>query len=137
MRSKSFLYLLLLAIGCTGTKRASMSSGQLNGIWVPVKQEFAGAAMPPAVYAKQQLIIRDNIYIFNAESEDKGKLQYRDGKMDIYGREGVNKGKHFTTIYKLENGELTVCYDLSGKTYPESYDTKGKPMFFLSVYRKK
>ena len=137
MRSVSFICLFFLVIGCTGTKKAFMSSNQLNGTWVPVKQEFGGKAMPPAAYVNQQLVIKDSIYIFNAESEDKGIVQYMKGKMDIYGREGVNKGKHFTAIYKLENGELTICYDLSGKAYPESYDTKGKPMFFLSVYRKK
>ena len=29
--------------------------------------------------------------------------------MDIYGREGVNAGKHFTAIYKMESDQLTIC----------------------------
>ena len=56
--------------------------------------------------------------------------------MDIYGKEGVNTGKHFTAIYQFENGKLTVCYNLSGDSYPETFETKGKPMFFLSVFNK-
>jgi hypothetical protein len=57
--------------------------------------------------------------------------------MDIFGKEGVNSGKHFTAIYKLENEYLTICYNLSGNAYPETFETKGKPMYFLSVFKKK
>jgi uncharacterized protein (TIGR03067 family) len=57
--------------------------------------------------------------------------------MDIYGKEGVNNGKHYTAIYKLENGQLSICYNLKGDSYPGSFDTKGKPLFFISVFRKK
>lgn len=56
--------------------------------------------------------------------------------MDIYGKEGVNTGKHFMAIYKLEYGELSVCYKLKGDKYPEGYDTKASPLYFLSVFRK-
>jgi len=56
--------------------------------------------------------------------------------MDVYGREGVNAGKHFTSIYKLENEQLSVCYNLGGDSYPESFDTKGKPKYFLAVFKR-
>ena len=56
--------------------------------------------------------------------------------MDIYGKEGVNSGKHFTAIYKFEEGLLTICYNLSGDRYPEAFETKGKPMYFLSVFKR-
>jgi hypothetical protein len=56
--------------------------------------------------------------------------------MDIYGREGVNAGKHFTCIYKYENEELTVCYNLKGDSYPQAFETKDKPLFFLSAFKK-
>ncbi len=56
--------------------------------------------------------------------------------MDIYGKEGVNTGKHFTAIYKIENGQLTICYNLLGNIYPEAFETKGKPMYFLSLFKK-
>lgn len=108
-----------------------------NGTWVPVKQEFSGNELPPSVYEKQKLIISDSNYTVIAESVDKGIIKYTgDNKMDIYGKEGPNTGKHFTAIYKLENGQLTVCYNLMGDSYPEAFDTKGKPLFFLSVFKK-
>jgi hypothetical protein len=48
----------------------------------------------------------------------------------------VNTGKHFTAIYKYENEELTICYNLAGDSYPQSFDSKGKPMYFLAVFKK-
>lgn len=108
----------------------------LNGTWIPVKEEIGGAALPPAAFATQKLVISDSNYTFTAESVDKGVVMYNDDKMDIYGKEGVNTGKHFTAIYKYEDGQLTICYNLRGDSYPEAYDTKGKPLFFLCVFKK-
>jgi uncharacterized protein (TIGR03067 family) len=56
--------------------------------------------------------------------------------MDILGKEGVNSGKHFTAIYKLENDQLTICYNLSGDAYPAAFDTKGQPKYFMCVFKK-
>lgn len=97
---------------------------------------MGGKEFPPAVFEKQKLIIRDSSYTLIAESVDKGILKYSDHNMDIYGKEGVNSGKHFTAIYKFENDQLTICYNLMGNGYPESYETKGKPLYFLSVFKK-
>ena len=71
-----------------------------------------------------------------AESVDKGVVHAKDGKLDIYGKDGVNAGKHFTAIYKYDKNELTICYNLVGDSYPETFDTKGKQAYFLSVFRK-
>jgi hypothetical protein len=48
----------------------------------------------------------------------------------------LHTGKHFTAIYKYENEQLTICYNLSGDSYPETFETKGKPMYFLSIFKK-
>ena len=109
---------------------------ELNGTWVPIKQEIGGTSLPHAAFEKQKLIISDSTYTFIAESVDKGVVRYRDYKMDIYGREGVNAGKHFTARYKLKAWRLTICYNLSGDGYPETFETKGKPRFFLCVFKK-
>lgn len=126
----------LSLLACNGSKKSIAAASPLNGTWIPVKQEMNGKALPPAAFASQKLILRDSTYIFNAESEDKGTVRISGDKMDIYGVEGVNKGKHFTCLWKLENGQLSVCYNLAGNSYPESFDTKGKPVFFFAQYRK-
>ena len=141
MRLITFIFLLTLGFSCASTKNARsdsyrMKSGKLNGTWMPVKQEMGGTLLPKAALVNQKLIISDSTYTFIAESIDKGVVKYRDDKMDIYGKEGINAGKHFTAIYKYENEQLTVCYNLSGDSYPETFETKGKPLYFLSVFKK-
>jgi len=136
MRFISFIYLLILSLSCTSTKNATMKSGKLNGTWLPVTEEIGETLLPKAAFENQKLIISDSTYTFIAGSIDKGVVKYRDDKMDIYGKEGVNTGKHFTAIYKFENEELTICYNLSGGSYPGAFETKSKPTLFLSVFKK-
>ncbi len=143
MRQFSILLLICLSIGCATTRNTKTNSSALNGIWIPMKQEIGGKELPTIVFAKQKLIISDSTYTFTAESIDKGIVKYKDDKMDIYGKEGVNAGKHFTAIYKYESlpegqaGEqLTICYNLSGDSYPDAFETKSKPTLFLSVFKK-
>jgi uncharacterized protein (TIGR03067 family) len=143
MRSIIFICLLIFGLGCANTKNATMKPNKLNGTWVPAKQEMGGTLLPKAAFEKQKLIISDSTYTFTAESIDKGVVKYKDDKMDIYGKEGVNAGKHFTAIYRYENlpagqadEQLTICYNLKGDSYPEAFETKGKPMYFLSVFKK-
>ena len=143
MRLLKNSFLLWLVISCATPKNINTNSTILNGTWLPVQQEFGGTPLPKAAFENQKLIINDSNYTLMAESVDKGIVKYKDNKMDIYGKEGVNAGRHFTAIYKFENlpagqaGEqLTVCYDLTGAGYPATFDTKGKPMYFLSVFKK-
>jgi hypothetical protein len=68
---------------------------------------------------------------------DRGKILVRKNKIDIYGKEGVNKGRHFTAIYKIENNQLIICYNLGGIGFPESFETEGKPLYFLSIFELK
>ena len=130
------LTFICLTVGCATTKKTPLSSNVLNGSWTPIKQEISGKDLPTGVFQKQKLIIIDSIYTFSAESVDKGTLKYKSGQMDIYGKEGVNTGKHFTAIYKLDNEQLTICYNLKGDTFPSAFETKSKPTLFLSVFKK-
>lgn len=136
MRLVTFIFLLILGTGCSNTKSTAITSNKLNGTWLPVTQEMGGKPLPKAFFENQQLIISDSNYTVVAESIDKGVVKYSNDKMDIYGKEGVNAGKHFTAIYKCENGQLTVCYNLSVSGYPEAFETKTNPMYFLSVFKK-
>lgn len=135
MRVVFFCSLFFLA-ACAGTKHTAAKQDSLNGRWTPIKQEIGGKSLPAVVFQKQQLVLMDTLYTLVAESVDKGVLTYRNGQMDIYGREGVNKGKHFTAIYKLEQDQLTICYNLTGDSYPSGFETASKPLLFLSVFKK-
>ena len=133
MRSVTFISVLALCFACIGTKK----SDNLNGTWVPVKQEIGGTEIPATSFQKQVLIISDSTYTFTAESVDKGVLKYDAARMDIYGKNGLNSGKHISAIYKLIKEELTICYNLQGDSYPTNFETKNKPTFFLSVFKRK
>ena len=133
---RATILFFLLVTGLSSVAQKPIDNKKLDGIWVPVKLEIDGAPLPPATFEKQKLTLSDSNYIFVAESVDKGIARYSDGKMDLYGRDGVNAGKHFTAIYKLENEQLVVCYNLAGDSYPENFETKGKPTFFLAVFKK-
>jgi uncharacterized protein (TIGR03067 family) len=135
MRPITLATVFIFILVCS-TTNLSAQSNKLNGTWVPVKLEIDGNALPPASFEKQKLIISDTAYTFIAESVDKGVLKYKDGKMDIYGKDGVNAGRHITTIYKFENDQLVICYNLTGDKYPEAFETKGKPTYFLATFKK-
>jgi len=136
MRSITFSSLFILCLVCISSINVTAQSNPLNGNWKPVKLEIDGSALPPETFEKQKLIISDSNYTFIAESVDKGIARYKDGKMDIYGKDGVNNGKHFTAIYKFENEILLICYNLAGDKYPEIFETKGKPTYFLATFKK-
>ena len=136
MRLITFISILIFSVGCAGTKNTAGKPNKFNGTWIPVQQKIGGTSLPSTAFAKQKLIISDSNYTLIAESVDKGVVQYKDDKMDIYGKEGVNAGKHFTAIYKYENDQLTICYNLSGDSYPRAFETKSKPTLFLSVFKK-
>jgi uncharacterized protein (TIGR03067 family) len=112
-----------------------MRSDSLNGTWIPVSEEIGGKVLPAAAFQDQKLVLDDSTYLFSAESVDKGVVRLHGNKMDIYGKDGVNAGKHFTAIFKFDNGILTICYNLAGDSYPESFATAGKPLYFLSTFK--
>jgi uncharacterized protein (TIGR03067 family) len=133
----SSMRLSILLFACLSIAlKANSQTNSLNGAWVPVTQEIGGFSVPNILFEKQKLILRDSTYTVIAESVDKGIVKYTGDKMDIYGNDGVNAGKHFTAIYKLENGLLTICYNLKGEEYPEIFDSHDKPMYFLSVFKR-
>ena len=134
MRPTIFIFLLIFVAACTSTKNVLLIPSKLNGTWIPERLEIDGADLPKVSFEKQRLIIADSAYTFIAESTDWGVVKIKDDKMDIYGTDGVNAGKHFTTIWKFENEKLVICYNLAGDKYPETFETKGKPMHFLAVF---
>jgi uncharacterized protein (TIGR03067 family) len=131
-----FLIVALISILIAGatTKNTFMNSDKLNGTWIPVRQEMNGKDFPRAAFENYKLTIsEDTLYTYG---NDSGSLQYDNGKMDIHGHHGPNQGKHITAIYKLENEQLIICYNLAGDSYPSDFETKSTPMLFLSVYKK-
>ena len=136
MRQLITICSLVLLTACTATKKSTTMEPKLDGNWVPVKQEMGGKDLPAIYYQSQRLQILDSTYTVFAESVDKGQLQYKGGLMDIYGKEGVNSGKHFKARYKMEQEQLYIVYDITGRDYPPGFETASRPGLYMSVYRK-
>ena len=133
MKIIKIIPLLISILSCGGHKG---NSGLLDGSWVPVKQEIGGRVLPENAYKDTKLIISDTIYTMQAENLDRGVVKYSGNRMDIFVKEGVNTGKHFTAIFKYDSGRLTICYNLLGSEYPPAFETNGKPLYFLSEFLK-
>lgn len=127
---------LCLTIGCASHKPSKINTASLNGTWIPVKQEMGGTILPVSIYENQKLILKDNKYTVIAESTDEGTVSFNGNKLDVLGVKGPNAGKHIKAICDLQDGLLIVCYNLAGDKYPESFETAGKPTYFMSVFRK-
>lgn len=128
---------LILAQNFSDTPNQNyMDQNSLNGTWIPIQQELGGQPLASEVFAGQKLILRDSNYTVSAEHIDKGVVMYHGNQMDIISREGANAGKRFKAIFKIEAGLMTVCYDLSGKEYPQEFTTRGKPLYFLAVFKR-
>ena len=136
MKSLIVLFMVYFIFGCSSSQESASNSGDLNGGWLPIKQEMGGKEMPIESFEAERLAIVGKSFLFVAESADEGTVTYSNGKMDIYVEVGVNAGRHFMAIYKLEQNLLTICYDLKGGDYPASFDTSTNPNLFLSVFRK-
>lgn len=136
MKPIFIISVIYLMISCSSTEETLSTSGELNGGWLPIKQEIGGQELPPDSFENQRLAIVGKSFLFVADGADQGSVTYGNGKMDIYIEVGVNAGRHFKAIYNLENNMLSICYDLSGGTYPESFDTTINPKIFLTVFRK-
>ena len=97
-------------------------SVSVDGTWRPISAEFAGAPFPDEVLKTMKLILEKEKYtVFVGENPDEGTVSRNPKKspktMDITGTKGPNKGKTFLAIYELKDGNLRVCYDLSGKAH--------------------
>lgn len=132
----SILLISLLIFSCKSIQQYAGNTNSLNGNWKPVQQEMNGRALPAIVFQSQLLTIQDSLYTLKAESMDKGILRFAGAQMDIYGKEGVNKDKHFTALYALQKDTLRICYNLKGDAYPTTFTTKGGGLLFLSVFVK-
>ncbi len=118
-----------------------MGQNTIEDTWVPVSAELSGQPFPEEILGTMQLSIDRNDYFVNAGGVlDRGVIFIDSEKvpmtMDIIGTEGPNRGRTFLAIYKIENGQLIICYDLEGRRRPEEFRSKPQSQIFLMRYRR-
>jgi len=113
----------------------------LQGSWSVASAELAGKPFPEQIVKNMSLTMKDGRYsVMVGQTKDEGTAKLDSSKtpktMEITGTDGPNKGKTFLAIYKLNGDSLSICYDLSGKTYPTEFKTKPDTMLFLVEYKR-
>ena len=108
----------------------------LNGNWLTVYQEFEGRKISSTAFQGQQLILKENTYTIIGANIDEGIIKVNGQKLDIYGTDGANKGRHYSAIYRIEKNRLKICCNLAGNTYPTDFKTEANPQHFLSIFER-
>jgi uncharacterized protein (TIGR03067 family) len=57
--------------------------------------------------------------------------------LTLTGTSGPNKGKTMLAIFEVDGKALKVCYDLSGKAFPTSFESKTPESFYATYERPK
>lgn len=138
---KHLLVLLVLAVASVGwcADPKVKSEKALNGRWTPESAVLAGKPLPDEIRKAIQLTLANGKYAVKAGDQvDEGTYTVDATKspktITIVGTNGPNKGKTILGIYEVEKGTLKVCYDMSGKAHPESFESKPDSQLFLATY---
>jgi len=138
--------LLCLAVAACITVSAADKpddATKIQGVWKPVKAEFAGQPWSEAMYKPITLKIEGVNYevtVEGAQGPDKGTCALDSSSkpkgMTITGVTGPNQGKTFPAIYELHGDTLQICYDLSGAKRPAEFKTTAGTKLYLVTYRR-
>jgi uncharacterized protein (TIGR03067 family) len=128
---------------CAGPKAPAKKTGGLNGRWVLTSGVRFGEQFSDSDGKSINLTLSNGKFTDKiGEQIDEGTYKVDDSKtpktLTFTGTSGPNKGKTMLAIYELEKGTLTICYDMSGKAFPEKFESKpGTPSFLATYEREK
>jgi RNA polymerase sigma-70 factor (ECF subfamily) len=120
-----------------------------NGDWNPAGAMLGGTKLSQDELKKITLTIKNGSYQVVIEGEpqaDIGTVKLDTSttpkRMTIQGIEGPNKGKTILAIYEMGERDgidtFRVCYDLSGKAFPEEFiSKKGSTHYLVGYHRPK
>lgn len=125
-----------------GPKPAAFIDREIEGAWMMASGELGGKpfAIPGFV-----LTIKGDTYTAGGEPpNDRGSLVYHHRQsanahagLDVIGVDGPNKGKRIPAIYRLVDGKLEICYDLSQVARPAEFASPAGTMLFRVTYSRK
>ena len=114
----------------------------LEGVYVMVSGVAKGEQLPEKVVKAASLTVEGNKHTVKVGDDTiigthKVAPTKTPKEMDCTDTEGPHKGKTYLGIYKVEKGELTVYFALSGKDRPKEFTAKAGPDEILEVWKKK
>ena len=113
----------------------------LVGLWIIVQAQMMGKDMT-AQFAAQSLEMTESSYVVRSGEAitDSGRLHFFEdaNHLDIIGEEGPIKGQLLRTIFKYENDQLIICYNLQPDgVRPENFTATPENQFLLLTYTRK
>lgn len=128
-------------LGVAG-KPAVFIDREIEGVWVMKSGELGGE---PYLEPGFQLAIKGERFAVEVPPPaDRGRLIYHHQQsasqpagLDMISEEGPNQGRVFPAIYRLVNGELEICYDLSGAARPTAFVAAVGSALLRVTYRRK
>jgi len=113
----------------------------LDGVWIPIEASLGGQAFPQEVLKSMQLTLDNGKYTLTiGDRRDEGAYTVDTSKkpwsIDVTGDKGPNKGKTYQAIYEIQNGQLSICYDLSAKSRPKEFRSTADTEEFLVRYKR-
>jgi uncharacterized protein (TIGR03067 family) len=141
VRQVAFLCIMAMASTgwCADPKPAKDTA--INGNWKLAAGEKSGEKMTDDVLKTIHLTLVGGKYVAKVgDQTDQGTYTIDASKtphtLTLTGTSGPNKGKTMLAIFELDKGTLKVCYDLSGKAFPEKFESAPNTPSFLATYER-
>jgi uncharacterized protein (TIGR03067 family) len=114
---------------------------RIKGKWKIKEAELGGRKLPAKSFEKMILELDENSYqLSEGKVIDSGIIEQvkktAPKALIITGIFGPNKGKIFQCIYRFEEKEMIMCYNLGGDGIPDKFETKENSLLYLVRYKK-
>jgi serine/threonine-protein kinase len=115
-----------------------------DGVWKPIAAVHAGVRLSDEEVRAVTLRISGKTYEVTVEGEDEPDrgtytldTSTRPRRMTLKSTEGPNQGKTILAIYEMKDEvSMRVCYDLSGKEFPEDFRAPKGSQRYAAGYRR-
>lgn len=152
-RPKPYLWtLVVIALvflpGCKGLESISKIPESTSsvvaheGFWRAKSAIMAGMQYDEGVIRSITVKIEDDQYESKVGSViDRGKCivdqAHTPKRMIITGTDGPNNGRTFLAVYEMvDEDTLRICYDFSGKQYPDTFEANKENRFYTATYQR-
>ena len=140
----AFLLAASITVAADPQEESAKALKELEGAYTLVAAEKQGQKAPDQVTKDvQKVTIKGNRLTIVLGADEKGAKLFADPskspkEIDMTPDDGPRKGEKTLGIYKLEDGELWLCFDEEGKHRPKEFKTdKESKSFILRLKRAK
>jgi uncharacterized protein (TIGR03067 family) len=135
-------FLMIIAVASVGwCADPTPERDPLNGAWSLTSGVMSGKKVTDEVRKNTRIGLVNKRYRLKISDQiyegwytlDKSKTP---PTMTLVCTKGPNEGQTMLAIYELDKGTLKVCYDMSGKAFPEKFESKPGTQTFLAIYER-